>query len=156
MKLVPNLLDRLFGSDTAHRKGEDYLLSPEQARASVATDIEALLNTRCGHKEEVFADFPLARRSVVNFGIPDFSSMSISSGLDRDKLCASITQSIEQQDRRLRLVSVALDGEQERLGKLRFLITAVLTMSGLSQPVSFSAELDQHARRYVVGRGINR
>jgi type VI secretion system protein ImpF len=152
MKLVPNLFERLFASDDAHRGGEQYLLSADEARESVAGDLEALLNSRAGFDAQALESFPLASHSVINFGIPDFSSMSLLSGLDRDELCRSIAAAVEQQDRRLRLVSVALDGEQQRVGKLSFIITAVLTLSGMAQSVRFSADFDQSVRRYVVGR----
>ncbi len=152
MKLIPNLFERLFAGEDTHRAGEQHLLSADEARESVAGDLEALLNSRAGFAAPALERFPLAGRSVVNFGIPDFSSMSLLSGLDRDKLCHSIATAVEQQDRRLRLVSVALDGEQQHVGKLSFIITAVLTLSGLSQSVRFSADFDQRVRRYVVGR----
>jgi len=152
MKLVPNLFERLTADDHAWRAGERLLQNAEQARESVARDLEALMNSRASLSAEAQAAYPLASRSVLNFGIPDFSSMSLLSGLDRDRLCRGIAAAVEQQDRRLRLVSVALDGDQPTIGRLRFTITAVLTLSGVAEPVRFSADFDQRVRRYVVGR----
>jgi type VI secretion system protein ImpF len=152
MKLVPNLFERLAADDPANNVGVRFLYSPEQARESVAGDLEALMNSRAAMPPESLRDFPLAQASVLNFGIPDFSSMSLLSGLDRDRLCKGIASAVEQQDGRLRLVSVALDDEQQTIGRLSFTITAVLTLSGVAQSVRFSAEFDQNVRRYVVGR----
>jgi type VI secretion system protein ImpF len=152
MKLVPNLFERLVNEETGARAGERFLHSPEQARESVARDLEALMNSRAGMGQDALRAYPLASRSILNFGIPDFSSMSLSSGLDRDQLCRGIAAAVEQQDRRLRLVSVTLDAEQQTVGRLSFTITAVLTLSGVAQSVRFSADFDQQVRRYVVGR----
>jgi type VI secretion system protein ImpF len=152
MKLVPNLFERLLADEGAHRVGERFLHSVDEARDSVARDLEALMNSRAGMSAESLTDFPLASRSVLNFGIPDFSSMSLHSGLDRDQLCRGIAAAVEQQDRRLRLVSVTLDAEPQAIGRLSFTITAVLTLSGVVQSVRFSADFDQSVRRYVVGR----
>ncbi len=154
MKLVPNLFERLVADDGAHRSGERFLMSAEQARESVAGDLEALMNARACFPAEALAQFPLASKSVLNFGIPDFSSMSLLSGLDRDRLCRGIASAVEQQDRRLRLVSVTIDSEQNTVGRLGFTITAVLTLSGIAQPVRFNADFDQRVRRYVVGRRV--
>lgn len=155
MKLLPNLLERLILNEDAMRSGERHLLTTDQARESVASDLEKLMNARSFFNPATLARFPLASQSVANFGIPDFSSMSLSSGLDRDRLCRNIALAVEQQDSRLRLVSVSIDGEQKIIGKLSFTITAALTLSGMEHPVRFSADFDQRVRRYVVGRKIS-
>jgi type VI secretion system protein ImpF len=154
MKLVPNLLERLLDHGDQHRVGQQVLLSPEQARESVAVDLEAMMNCRSSFGSEALMSFPLAGKSVLNFGIPDFSSMSLLSGVDRDRLCRGIALAVEHQDHRLRLVNVSIDDIQQTIGRLSFTITAALTLSGVEQPVRFSADFDQRIRRYVVGRKV--
>jgi type VI secretion system protein ImpF len=154
MKLIPNLIERLRSTESQYSAGENVFLNSTQARESVAFDLEALMNSRTSFDSFTLEKFPLASKSVVNFGIPDFSSMSLLSGLDRDRLCRSIASAVEHQDRRMRLVSVSIDTAQNTIGKLSFIITAALTLSGVEQPVRFSADFDQRARRYVVGKKV--
>jgi type VI secretion system protein ImpF len=154
MKLIPNLIERLISRVGKQDTAEKLFLSPDQARESVAADLEALLNSRASFGSALLSEFPLASKSVLNFGIPDFSSMSLLSGLDRDRLCRGIALAVEQQDTRMRLVAVSIESEQNVIGRLRFTIEAALTLSGVEQPVRFSADFDQRVRRYVVGRNV--
>jgi type VI secretion system protein ImpF len=154
MKLLPNLIERLISTADTKTAGEKLFLNVEQARESVAFDLEALLNSRAHFSTHLLSEFPLAAKSVLNFGIPDFSSISLLSGLDVDLLCCGIASAVERQDSRMRLVEVSIDSEQSVIGRLRFNITASLTLSGVEQPVGFSADFDQRIRRYLVGRRI--
>lgn len=80
-RLQPSLLDRLR-DDAPQRVSEplgQWVLSTEQLRASVQRDLEWLFN--CPNLEDVedFSRFPLARRSVVNYGVPDLAGKVLSS-----------------------------------------------------------------------------
>ena len=68
---------------------EDYLrgLSIQQLRESVARDLEDLLNSRIAQFDEDMDDYPLAKQSILQFGIIDFVGLSTANPLDRDKIC---------------------------------------------------------------------
>jgi type VI secretion system protein ImpF len=153
MRYAPSLLDKLIHKSLVERPGEILPgLSIEELKDSVAADLEALLNTRCALGETDRNNFPLSSQSVLNYGVDDFSSRSLSSGLDRDFICASIQRSIEQQDRRLRAVHVSLEGEIRAASRLDFTIRATLRVSDVGEQVSFDARFEPTVQRYTVAR----
>lgn len=149
MRYAPSLFDKLFDPDPRDA-GVLPGLSLEQLKDSVAMDLEALLNTRSSMDEVAQAKFPLAAMSVVNHGVPDFSARTLCSGIDRDFICQSIQLAIENQDRRLRNVSVSLDEAQNGFNRLSFTIRAVLLVTGASEQVSFDARFEPAVQRYSV------
>ncbi|MBW8829412.1 MAG: type VI secretion system baseplate subunit TssE [Burkholderiales bacterium] len=153
MRYAPSLLDKLIHISLIERPGEVLPgLTLEEVKDSVAADLEALLNTRCALDDDDRIEFPLSVQSVVNYGVDDFSSRSLSSGLDRDFICSSIQRSIEQQDRRLRSVSVSLDSEIRGINRLDFTIRATLRVSDIGEQVSFDARFEPTVQRYTVAR----
>jgi len=153
MRYAPSLLDKLMHISLIERPGEVLPgLTLEEVKDSVAADLEALLNTRCALDNADRTKFPLSVQSVVNYGVDDFSSRSLSSGLDRDSICASIQRAIEQQDRRLRSVSVSLDSKISGTNRLDFTIRATLRVSDIGEQVSFDARFEPTVQRYTVAR----
>lgn len=162
MRYAPSLFDKLCPrrGDMASC-GPARSLSIEEVKDAVAHDLESLLNTRrpAWAGEEADDDGaaiagPLCRRSIAAYGIADFSSRSLASGLDRDHICASIRQAIECHETRLRGVRVSLDeAEGGPRRRLRFVIRAVLALQGASEPVSFDAAFEPAVQRYAIARG---
>lgn len=159
MRYAPSLFDKLCPrrGDMAP-SGPARSLSIEEVKDSVAHDLESLLNTRrpawAGEDADGTAAGPLSRRSIAAYGIADFSSRSLASGLDRDHICESIRLAIECHETRLRGVRVSLDetdGGPRR--RLRFVIRAVLALQGASEPVSFDAAFEPAVQRYAIARG---
>lgn len=158
MRYAPSLFDKLCPrrGDMA-ACGPARSLSIEELKDSVAHDLESLLNTRrpawAGEGGHAVAG-PLCRRSIAAYGIDDFSSRSLSSGLDRDHICESIRLAIECHEPRLCGVCVSLDeadGGPRRC--LRFVIRAVLALPGAAEPVSFDAAFEPAVQRYAIARG---
>ena len=153
MRYAPSLLDKLMRVQSTGRVGEKSRgLSLDEVEDSVAADLEALLNTRCPLGEEHESRYPLSVRSVVNYGVSDFSSRTLTSGLDRDFICASIRSAIERQDRRLRGVQVQLNGAVRGANRLNFTIRATLRVSDVGELVSFEARFEPTLQRYSVAR----
>jgi type VI secretion system protein ImpF len=68
-RFTPSLFERLF--DDHLPQGADHMvrgLSLEQVKASVARDLEALLNSRLGVPVDMPPGFPHARSSVLTYG----------------------------------------------------------------------------------------
>jgi type VI secretion system protein ImpF len=94
-RLQPSLLDRLSDddSDARHEQRDKRMLSMRGLRKAVLRDLGWLLNsTGLGAVQEL-GPYPLAVRSVLNFGLPDLSGKT-ASGLDHDELARRIRQAI--------------------------------------------------------------
>jgi type VI secretion system protein ImpF len=151
----PGLLEKLF-DDRARSPTTAVLrsLSAEEVKSGVARDLEALLNTRMVFSEDMLAGFPECKRSILTYGLSDFSGLSLASHYDRAFVCRSIEYAIERHEPRLKEVVVALDlSRQETTGSLRLTITAILTLPGLREPVNFDALLQPATLQYAVTRG---
>lgn len=85
------LFDRLIPEQDRYLQG----LSIQQLRESVAHDLEDLLNSRVAKFDQEMTAYPLARKSVLQFGIIDFVGLSTANPLDRETICHSIEQSIQ-------------------------------------------------------------
>jgi type VI secretion system protein ImpF len=150
MRYVPSLFDKLFESSFTDKGGFLPGLTLDELKQSVARDLEALLNTRSPLDDAAQAEFPLAAASVANHGVKDFSSRSLSSGIDRDFICRSIQVAIQNQDHRLRGVVVSIDEAQRGFHRLRFTIRATLLAAEASEQVSFDARFEPTVQRYSV------
>lgn len=94
-RLQPALLDRLTDHEP-HKKlepREARLLSRAKLRQAVLRDLTWLFNTTRLDADTDLAKAPLARRSVVNFGLPALSGKTATS-LDATDLARAIKQSI--------------------------------------------------------------
>ena len=153
MRYAPSLLDKLIHKSLSERPGEVLPgLSLDELKDSVAIDLEALLNTRSALTEDEQRQFPFSARSVVNYGVTDFASRSLSSGLDRDFICLALQRSIERQDGRLRAVNVSLETDSGTFNRLNFTIRATLRVSDVGEQVSFDARFEPSLQRYSVAR----
>lgn len=148
---LPGLLDRLMG-ERPHpgRPGA------EQLKDNVARDLEALLNARTGLPPEAFDAWPLARASILNYGLTDFAAFCLSSSEDRAAICACLKEAIERHEPRLKNVSATLAPEQGGVNRLNFVINATLH-AGLGPgtavvPVNFNAVLKPNSLNYAVSK----
>jgi type VI secretion system protein ImpF len=149
-RFTPSLFERLFDEQSS---GTDHLLrglSIDQMKASVARDLEALLNSRVGVMAEMTSGFPHARASVLTFGLRDFAGMSFESPADQRSICEAISQTVERHEPRLRNVSVELTNPDKHLQLLNFSVKAMLVLDPAYEPVSFDALLQPMTHKYDV------
>lgn len=110
-RLQPSLLDRLIDLEPQHQKEslDARVLTRQQLRAAVLRDLSWLFNdTRAEpevnstRKEELalWRANDLARRSVVNFGMPAFSGVTLSS-MDRLTIERSVAEVIRNFEPRI-------------------------------------------------------
>lgn len=144
----PTLFDKLFDSDSAQSRLR--WLSIDELKSAVARDLESLLNTRMSLKQALLSQYPEAERSLVAYGLADFSSLSLRSIHDRDRICGAIRTAIATGEPRLRMVEVRLAPEPHDERQLRFSIKAWLTVRSASEPVGFDATLQPGTLRYSV------
>lgn len=151
--LEPSLLDKLF--DEAPRAGSGGVfksVSLEQYKDSVARDLEGLLNSRSAVAEDELEAFPNCRRSMMTYGLEDFSGLSLANGHHRATICRSLEQAIARHEPRLHDVRVTPEGTGRGPGTLHFTIHALLDLHPAREPVSFDAMLQPSTLQYSVGR----
>src|SRR5439155_1678832 len=79
VNIVPSLLDRLLDDDPQVSK-EPVTSRIQDLRAyegAVARDLEELLNSRHETLEELASEFVEVNRSLVTYGLPDLTSLSL-------------------------------------------------------------------------------
>lgn len=94
-RLQPSLLDRLTDEEPEKQQElrERRVLSKSRLRQAVLRDLAWLFNTTRLESEVDLSKAPLARRSVINFGLPALSGRSASS-LEVTELERAIRQAI--------------------------------------------------------------
>lgn len=123
--------------------------SVRRLRASLRRDLEWLFNTRANH--ELTPDYPEVFRSVMNFGLPDFTNFSMSTLRDRQRLQRQIEVAISHFEPRLGSVQVRLIGDPTDGGKsVRFQIDGLLKMDPAPEHISFDTILDVPTGDYQV------
>jgi len=142
---LPGLLDRLMG-----QQAHPGRLGAEQLKDNVARDLETLLNARAGMPPASFDAYPLARASILNYGLTDFAAYCLSSSEDRAAICACLEDAIARHEPRLQNVSAALEGEQGGVNRLSFVINATLHAGADVEPVNFNAVLQPSSLNYVI------
>jgi type VI secretion system protein ImpF len=150
---TPGLLDRLM--DERREPGDaspaaTHNLNIDQIKDHVARDLEALLNTRAALPASVFERFPLARASILNYGLVDFAGFCLSSDEDRAAICASLKSAIETHEPRLREVSASLELVEGSVNRLDFVIHARLELDSGGDTVNFSAVLQPSSLHYAI------
>ena len=146
---LPSLLDRLLDDEPGTTfDAAPPLLGATGAKAALARDLEALLNTRVGDLAAIDG-FPLAAQSMLTFGIPDFSGLSLLSTDDCQTLRERVRRTIGAHESRLTQVRVTLDALPGAERKLRFRVDAVLRKP-YEALVRFDALLDLASSAYRV------
>jgi type VI secretion system protein ImpF len=150
--IVPSLLDRLL-DDKPELSQEPLWARTQTVRqfeASVARDLEELLNSRREILEELSPDFVEVSRSLVNYGLPDFTSFSLLGERDRARIRRILEESIVAFEPRLLRVRVTLELPREHEKALRFRVDALLRIEPAPQPVTFDTVWKVETQEYRV------
>src|SRR5690348_8460312 len=121
--LLPSILDRLIDREpkvsTEPPAGRAQLL--EQLKESVKRDLEWLLNTKQSIVQLPAGAGHLAR-SLLSYGVPDFTTASLTLSRDQDQLRRAIEETIRLFEPRLLDIQVSLVEGHESERRLRFRI----------------------------------
>ncbi|MFT7642110.1 MAG: type VI secretion system protein ImpF [Pirellulaceae bacterium] len=147
--LVPTVMDRLMG--LVDKRGAAYgdAMTVEELKASVQRDLENLLNTRW----RVSAWPPTLdelERSVVNYGIPDFSGSSLRSSDDQEDFRRILENAIRVHEPRFINVKVTIDQDRAPERTLHFKIDAELRTHPNPEPVIFDSSVEPLSHRIRV------
>jgi type VI secretion system protein ImpF len=152
VRACPSILDRLLDDEPdvrrepLHQRFQDV----RQLKRTVTRDLEALLNTR----QEQLTALPAAcrevQRSLLTYGLPDFTAWSLLSPIHRQRIRHALEQAIAACEPRLTRVQVTLEPPREYERVVRFRIEALLRVEPAPEPVTFDAVLQLHTLEYVV------
>jgi type VI secretion system protein ImpF len=155
VSLVPSILDRLLDEQpgVSREPLEKRQQSVRELEMAVARDLEALLNTRQEAFEDLPAEYQEVNRSLLTYGLPDFTSCSLAIEEDRMRVLRSVERTIAKFEPRLQRVRVQLETPRNHDRGLRFRIDALLRVDPSPEPVTFDAVLQLTTQQYVV-RGL--
>jgi type VI secretion system protein ImpF len=151
-KLLPSLLDRLL-DDRPHQSTEassQRLCSLADYKASIVRDLEILVNTRQSLVANELKGFVNLSGSILDYGMPDFTSRSVLDPEDRLLIQRQLEKAITDGDRRFRSVKVQLLAQQTGQRMLTFRVDAVLRLQDVTRQVSFDAVLQVNTQEYKV------
>ena len=151
IRVVGSIFDRLVDDDP--KQSKDALATRRETvdayRSSVTRDLEHLLNTR-NPFADLDASFVEVRRSVIAYGLPDFSTLNINSPKDQERIRQAIKSTIEFFEPRLTGVTAELIPATAVDRALRLRIEARLLMDPAPERVSFDIVMPLDAGRYEV------
>lgn len=142
------LVDRLV--DAPLPEDGRRALSVAEYRGLVSRDLEALLNTRSEAVRTLPAAYEACRKSSLTYGITDFSTYSLLSPQDRDRIRRALEQAIGLHESRLSRVRVQLEPQRSYERALRFKVEALLTLGAAREKVQFDAVLQLNTESYQV------
>jgi type VI secretion system protein ImpF len=112
-------------------------------------DLEWLLNTRQPPLPEL-ADYPMAKASVINYGLPDITSLGLTSASDHRRLRIAIETCLRNFEPRLADVRVTLQGSDTADRRLRFHIEGSMKLDPAPEEISFDTVLELSSGEYKV------
>jgi type VI secretion system protein ImpF len=143
-----SILDRLVSRDRG--ESSDWDASVEELKSNLLRDLEWLLNTR-ETGSPAAAPYVEVERSIYNYGLPDFASMSADASATPARLLRSIEQEIELFEPRLSDVRISRtdeDGKKSR--SLKFVIEATLRLDPDPERVRFDTVLELNSGRFTL------
>ena len=152
LNVTQSLAERLV--DLEPRVSADASVSRSQSvrqmKAFLRRDLEWLLNTRR------IADIPQEgpeeiNRSMLVYGLPDLSALSMATAADRARLTRQVAAAIAIFEPRLAAVRVSLVESSEPSRKdVRMRIEAMLRMDPVPEPISFDTTLQLATGEYQI------
>ncbi|MDH2239901.1 type VI secretion system baseplate subunit TssE [Pigmentiphaga sp. GD03639] len=142
---MKSLIERLESASPDSGRADIYAL-----REAVSRDLEALLNTRSEGARLIPQAYAECRKSSLTYGIPDFSSYSLLSPHDRDRIRRALEAAITQHESRLSRVRVGLEAPRQYERVLRFKVDALLSLGPDREKVQFDAVLQLNTQAYAV------
>jgi type VI secretion system protein ImpF len=150
MYLNRMLLEDAYPRHLRARRIRETPYSLQQLKQSVSRDIEALLNTR----RELLTDLPTEyrelQRSLLTYGLPDFTTRSLQNQADRKTIRREIEHSLSVFEPRLRAVKVTIEDPKKFEQALYFRIDAFLRIEPNPEAVCFDAVLQLSTAKYEV------
>ncbi|HVF91159.1 MAG TPA: type VI secretion system baseplate subunit TssE [Blastocatellia bacterium] len=151
IRITPSVLDRLidYEPEVSREPLASRSKSLRQLKESVKRDLEQLLNTRRsgdwlppGLKE--------LNNSLAAYGLPDFSSVSIKSPEEENRLHRALETAIATFEPRLEDITITIVPVSDLQRSIHFRIDARLRVEPAPEPVTFDAMLQLSSGHYLV------
>lgn len=146
------VLDRLLDKEPRNQAPEPpqgRAQSLRELKASLRRDLEWLLNSRRS-PIEVPESFTECQRSMMVYGLPDLSSLTVQSATDQARMARGMEQAISVFEPRLTSVKVTLTPVTEGSRMLRFVIEALLRIDPAPEHITFDTTLELNSGEYAV------
>lgn len=143
--VTQSVLDRLFDANPDEKVDPPItrLESVRRLKTALKRDMEWLLNTRrCPVMDQMEDDPGELKRSLLNYGLPDISSMSVQSGKDHTRILRQMEEAVEFFEPRLRNVRISLHPVAKGSRLLRFSMEAMLMIDPAPEQVRFDTLLE--------------
>lgn len=151
VRVTPSLLDRLI--DDSPRSPRDPAESRAEGirelKAAVQRDLESLLNSRNANWDLGTA-YAEAWRSVITYGMPDFSTLVMTSPNDQRRLRSMVETAIRNFEPRLTGVTTTLLPSAPTDRTLRMRIDGRLLIDPAPEAVTFDVIMPLQSSRYEV------
>jgi type VI secretion system protein ImpF len=150
--IVPSLLDRLIDDNpqVSQEPISRHFQDLREMRAAVARDLESLLNTRREALEEVPVEFEEVSRSLLVYGLPDFTAYNLLSPGDLGRVRRAIENTIANFEPRLQRGRVTVEPPRENERSVRFRTEALMRVDPAPEPVAFDTVLQLGTQQYQV------
>jgi type VI secretion system protein ImpF len=151
--LLPSVLDRLLDDEPEIKRepGKSRHQVLRELKQSARRDLENLLNTRRRCLPWP-ADLTELERSLVNYGVPDFTGLNMGSAEQREELRRLIEATLRiWEPPNFQNIRVTLLDTVETLNRtLRFRIEALLRADPAPEPVVFDSDLEPTTGTFQV------
>lgn len=142
IRVTPSLVDRLI--DLEPRQSQEppksRSTSLRELKQAVRRDLEWLLNTRC-HTMDVDDRLEEVKRSLLFYGLPDFSGVSVKNHNEQKRLTRAIESAVKYFEPRFINLKVTLEPMNTIERQLKFRIEASLDIEPTPEPVAFDTIL---------------
>lgn len=142
-QVTPSLLDRLtdFEPKMSSEAPKSRTRSLAELKQNVRRDLEWLLNSR-SYPVEIDEELAEITKSVVTFGLPDFTGISARNQTDLKRISIELKEAIERFEPRLLDLKVVLEPINSTDRELRFRVEAFLNVEPTPEPVVFDTVLE--------------
>ncbi len=160
-RLQPSLLDRLT-DDAPGKKGEESrqqrVLSLRRLRDCVIRDLTWLLNSGSLSTVEDLSDYPLVESSVLNYGMPELSGVTVS-GLNKHEVERLVRQAIMRFEPRILpntvKVRAVVSGQTAERNALTFEIAGELWAEPMPERLFLKTQVDLETGSYTVAESTD-
>ena len=151
LRVTNSVLDRLldYEPEISREAVASRSKSLRELKQSVRRDLEWLLNTR-QVAGGVPADLKETTNSVAAYGLPDFTHLSIDSGVDQKFIKREVEEAVRRFEQRLDNVVVSVEPVRSTERILRFRIDAQLKIDPAPEPITFDTVLQLGNGEYTV------
>ena len=151
-RILPSLLDRLIDDDPTNSREASKARSQvnREMKSSIRRDLENLLNTR-SRCTPLPPELKELERSLVEYGLPDFTGTNLSGSDNRDRLRSAIEQTLRRFETRFKKVEVlAIESSSPTDRTLTFRINALLDIEPAPEMIAFDSALEPLSGNFVL------